>query len=380
MSKTILLTGANGYLGNIILATLMSRTEDRFILLLRPKHRLKTILDQLRQHMEQDPLLDVSHLDPSRITLFPLPPIAELENSLEDFKRLEIKEIIHCAGLVDYFNTEKLQEVNVDFTQKLLNLGQQLQIERFIHISTAFAGGYNDIRFPETLFPEPPEDPTEYTRSKRRAEAVVAHSGSPYLILRPSIVIGDSRSGFYEGKPYGIYQVIRAAESMLLDQYHEELHVLAPQHPLPLLHQDAFQEGFFSAYRHAPADTIINLVSAEEHLPTARDLWEFFVNKVLHPKEAVFYENLEEVDFSKLKLSEKTLMEFCAINFQIAAHPWHFERNQLLAVKDLGFPFSDTTQNTLEHCLWYAMDQSRRVDQFFASFGQLFPQTQKVVS
>jgi len=43
------------------------------------------------------------------------------------------------------------------------------------------------------------EDPTEYTRTKRNAEELVATSGVPYLILRPSIVIGDSRDGRYFG-------------------------------------------------------------------------------------------------------------------------------------------------------------------------------------
>jgi nucleoside-diphosphate-sugar epimerase len=79
---------------------------------------------------------------------------------------LDIKEIIHCAGCLRYFDPKGLYEGNVLYTKKLLEMGNELKVEKFLYVSPAFSCGYTDQRIREALPPEPASDPTDYTRSK----------------------------------------------------------------------------------------------------------------------------------------------------------------------------------------------------------------------
>ena len=90
-----------------------------------------------------------------------------------------------------------------------------LDLERLYYLSTAFSCGYRSDRVPERLHPVPESDPTDYTWSKREAESILARSGVPFVIIRPSVVVGDSRDGRYSGKRYGVYQLWHAAERLM---------------------------------------------------------------------------------------------------------------------------------------------------------------------
>ena len=121
---------------------------------------------------------------------------------------------------------------------------------------------------------------TDYTWSKREAESILARSGVPFVIIRPSVVVGDSRDGRYSGKRYGVYQLWHAAERLMGVQYPPVIYAVAPpKNRLHLLHQDAFQAGFLACYRHVPAGRFVHLVSREETLPTLRDLYHLWLGR-----------------------------------------------------------------------------------------------------
>lgn len=376
--KNILISGGSGYLGNIITATLLSRTPHHLLLLLRPKHRLESIMQNIQAHLDQDPLLKERRIDPERISILPLPPLEKFHEIIPAIEKQDVQEIIHCAGSLRYFDKPCLTEANIDYTQKLIDLGAHLNLERFFYISTAFSSGFTDQMILEKLPPEPLSDPTEYTRTKRMAETLLANSGLPFMIVRPSIVIGDSRTGVYGGKPYGIYQVMRASETFLTDQYHPVMHLLAPKKPLPLLHQNAFQEGFYSYYQHGDTGTFFNLVSEEEILPSARNIWEFYVELCFHPQEVYYYNHGRELPLDKMGLRQKTVMEFSAVNFEIAAHPWHFQRDLWHSLEEKEFPIISTTVETLNVCLLHFFQNSQRLREFPSKFSSQFPPTPKV--
>src|SRR5260370_41994990 len=88
----------------------------------------------------------------------------------------------------------------------MLELSSALTVDRFVHGSTAYSSGYIEGRIGESLHAEPASDPTEYTRTKRAAERRVAETGVPYLIIRPSVVIGDSRTGRHTRTQTGLFQ------------------------------------------------------------------------------------------------------------------------------------------------------------------------------
>src|SRR5260370_25019204 len=142
----------------------------------------------------------------------------------------------------------------------MLELSSALTVDRFVHVSTAYSSGYIEGRIGESLHAEPASDPTEYTRTKRAAERRVAESGVPYLIIRPSVVIGDSRTGRYSGKQTGLFQYWIGWEPLLLDHYRPELNTVTPPLPVNFAHQEPLQNPLPAASRKLEPGSIIHLV------------------------------------------------------------------------------------------------------------------------
>lgn len=159
---------------------------------------------------------------------------------------LGIMHAVHCAGCFDYFDTAELKRVNIGLTQMLLERCKSWRIERFIYVSTAFSSGYVEETVTETLHSGPADDPTEYIRTKRHAEGPVSTSGLPFLYLRPSIVIGDSRDRLYTGNRYGLYQLWSGIERLHCTRWEPEYHLVASDEPVHFIHQDGFQAAFRS--------------------------------------------------------------------------------------------------------------------------------------
>ena len=64
-----------------------------------------------------------------------------------------------------------------------------------MHVSTAYVCGMREGEIVEGPVPAETQFTNRYEASKAAAEAVVAQSGVPFAIARPSIVLGDSETG-----------------------------------------------------------------------------------------------------------------------------------------------------------------------------------------
>ena len=171
------------------------------------------------------------------------------------FTSFNIQEVVHCAGSLSYHDETSLQAGNIDLTRSLVKSARNAGAQRFTYVPTAFASGLMDGPVPEILFDGGRSDPAAYMRSKREAEWIVAESGIPYLILRPAIVIGDSRDGRYPGKPFALYRVWHSAERFATHRYMPVIHAIAPKIPLQVVHQDAFQLALLAAFRRKSSRT-----------------------------------------------------------------------------------------------------------------------------
>jgi long-chain acyl-CoA synthetase len=69
-------------------------------------------------------------------------------------------------------------------------------LRRYAHISTAYVAGTHHGGFAECDHDRGQDFRNSYERSKFEAEALVRAAGLPATILRPSIVVGDRRSGW----------------------------------------------------------------------------------------------------------------------------------------------------------------------------------------
>jgi nucleoside-diphosphate-sugar epimerase len=109
--------------------------------------------------------------------------------------------VIHCAASLEFDAAEEdLRAINVEGTRNALAFAEAAGA-RFLHVSTAYVCGVHSGIVPEAAVPAGTQFTTRYEASKAAAEAVVAASGVPFIIARPSIVLGDSTSGHIRDFP-----------------------------------------------------------------------------------------------------------------------------------------------------------------------------------
>lgn len=192
-TQRIFLTGATGFLGHYLLAELLQCTTASIRLLVRgPGENAAEILTRLLEP------LNVGlggHLVSGRVQLV----TGRLPEDLDSSALRDIDLIIH-AGASTQFNRREAEPYrsNVEGTQALLDAAARARIPRFCFISTAYVGGSRQGQVPEMLLPQPLPTANEYEKSKWLAEGAVRDWVGPNrraTILRPSILIGDSRHG-----------------------------------------------------------------------------------------------------------------------------------------------------------------------------------------
>src|SRR6476661_6956108 len=138
--SSVLLTGATGYLGSLIAATLLVNEQMDLVLPVRAGNDLDAVVQPVRAEIEiQGGDFDSSFL--SRLHLVDLPAFDALDELGPLVKDFGVDEIIHCAGCLDYFDRPTLETVNVEFTRNLLERARAWSVRRFTYISTAFSSG-----------------------------------------------------------------------------------------------------------------------------------------------------------------------------------------------------------------------------------------------
>ena len=160
MNKTILLTGASGVVGQ----ALLEQMQDT------------TMICLTRRQAASGPNVIAIPGDVSQ-------PQLGLSDTLFHSLAQRVDAIVHSAAITDFTRPlDELRRANVDGVRHMLAFAKVANAP-LIHVGTAFIharGGY-------AL--------NNYESSKLEAEAVVQASGVPTVIVRPSIVIGDSQSG-----------------------------------------------------------------------------------------------------------------------------------------------------------------------------------------
>ena len=99
----------------------------------------------------------------------------------------QIEVIIHSAAITDFNRPEsEIFETNVKGTKNIIELAKKANAVLYF-VSTAFTyqGSHKNGSF----------IPNHYERSKIEAEQLVKESGLSYVIIRPSMIAGDSRTG-----------------------------------------------------------------------------------------------------------------------------------------------------------------------------------------
>ena len=369
----VFLTGGTGYLGSLLAAQMLhDGWADHLVIptRLQTSGEVPTALERELIALGSGPRSAVGRVDTFH---WQGAETVTVESLTAMLKAARITSIVHCAGCLDYFNAEALRALNVDFTARLVEAARRAEVGFFVFVSTAYSAGYSDAVVPESALEEPSRDPTDYTLTKRAAEHVVASSGLPFLIVRPSIVIGSAEDGRYSGKRYGLYQQWMGIERLLTDRHHAELHAVATHQPLNLLHQDVFQRCMRDSLRWIPDGEHVNLVVADDGAPSMKDLWRLFC-EVIRPRQVCFYKSMDEVDLKSINVRQRAYLSFAQTNLEIGAYPWRFERSWLARLQERGLVFVDTSMETLLVCQNRFVGASELIGRYRERFADQLPE------
>lgn len=369
----VVLTGATGYLGALTVVALLKDTAATISCLVRGARDDSALLEPVIEEWQAQGLTWSDELA-ARVRRVSLP--ADAADTVQLAACLApTDEVIHCAGHLDYYNVALLEEVNIGFTRRMLALAQTLNVKRFVYVSTAFAAGYSTGVTPEGALSDPPSDPTHYTRTKREAERLVATSGLPFVIIRPSILIGTGTTGRYSGKRYGLYQQWMGLERLTCDRFHAEFHTVAPKLPLNLLHQDAYSETFSAIYHWVPSGSYVNQVSREATSPSMRHLWDMWF-ETTRPRVVYYYDRMDDVPLPSIPSRQRAYLSFAQINLEIASHHWRFETGWLDALRNhKGLAHKDATINSVRVCQDRFVNVSEVMAKYFARHKDEMPDT-----
>jgi nucleoside-diphosphate-sugar epimerase len=134
-------------------------------------------------------------------------------------------EFWHLAGSTDFQRRDLAMSVNVMGTSNVLNLARRLNVRAFFHVSTAYVAGLHQGLVAEDTLLKNPEFRNVYEESKYQGERIVRESGLPFIIMRPSIIMGDSVTGEAKSDKmvYGVLKLCERALRTLQKEYGETI-------------------------------------------------------------------------------------------------------------------------------------------------------------
>jgi thioester reductase-like protein len=213
----LLLTGATGFVGMEVLARFLRRSDRHVVALIRADDdeqaaaRLRATLasacGEAGAHAERVTAI-AGDLTAPRLGLGGRwEPLAE-----------RVGAIVHGAASVAFdLSLEESRRINVEGTRRMLELARACpRLERFTYVSTAYVAG--DRR--GTVYEDDPGGGrfrNPYERTKHEAERLVAAARDELevTIVRPSIVVGDHRTGWTAAFNV-LYAPLRAFEAGII--------------------------------------------------------------------------------------------------------------------------------------------------------------------
>ncbi len=218
-SPVSFLTGSTGFLGQFLLRDLLARGR-RVVAMVRPP--IEVSRARLAQLLAPLGVSVADHLADGSLVL----AAGSMPDDLPEPTWGRIDELISNAAslqITQNGNDEPLR-TNCEGTRALIAWARRHGIRRIHHVSTAFVCGEIKGEIPERLHVPRPEFRTDYESSKWLAEQMLddwaREPGHSLTILRPSWLVGDSRTG-YTTQFGGFYQFARLV-SMLRDRYNHD--------------------------------------------------------------------------------------------------------------------------------------------------------------
>lgn len=198
----IFLTGATGFVGGQLL-NVLAKYHTLYVL-----YRDESKKEQLKNKLPHEQL----HFIKGDITE---PLLGLSEETIESLPHMDY--FYHLAALVkfDEHLRSELFQINYEGTKHALHLAERIS-DHFLYVSTSYTVGQQETA-KETLYSIEAPVNNPYEESKVKAEHLVISSSMNTSIFRPSIIIGDSRTGDADSKftLYGFMKAVKVFKKKL---------------------------------------------------------------------------------------------------------------------------------------------------------------------
>ena len=199
--KTILLTGANGFIATQIARTLIKEKEVAIFALVRANGTQAAQAKLAREWWDYPDLINALGTRIQAVHGDVCQPNLGLD--IEEYSSIAEKttHIIHTAADWRLLPLEELRKTNVQGTANVIAFAKEINkhghLERLSHVSTAYVAGGATGTISEEQLTDQYGFFTNYERSKYEGELLVqaAKEELPISIFRPSMVVGDSKTG-----------------------------------------------------------------------------------------------------------------------------------------------------------------------------------------
>ena len=192
--ELIFVTGATGFLGGRLVQELLERYPHAALALL--------VRDKPGQAGGERAATLVQAADRERVQVYS-GDVSQPKCGLDDeaYKRLaaETTRVIHSAATVRFDHSlEEARLINVEGTRRVLDFaGAAPRLRSLTYVGTAYVAGSRTGLVREDELDQGQTFRNTYEQTKAEAEALVRSrlNSLPGVILRPSIIVGDSRTG-----------------------------------------------------------------------------------------------------------------------------------------------------------------------------------------
>jgi long-chain acyl-CoA synthetase len=199
MGDVVLITGGTGFLGTEVAARLLERADLEIVSLVLADTDTEAILASDRAWWYQPDLRAEFGNRIHAIAGDVAKPTLGLDSGTYADLRDRVTHIVHSAADLRVDATvEELRATNVDGLANIIDFaGLAPRLERLIHVSTAYVAGGRTGTVGEDDLTDAFGFGSPYEQTKYEAERLVHDDASelPVTIVRPSMIVGDSRTG-----------------------------------------------------------------------------------------------------------------------------------------------------------------------------------------